>query len=169
MAHKWQLVEQQERWSLKKSHLKLYTYALDSITILNDRVVQVINALPNEKGLKKDKDQLTYFVDLDNYAIVKCHEYGTWEYDVEYQLYNDKWHLKSFYKHARGLYKNPNESFINQTIVLSILDSKKLDFTSMEYRIVQKAEHRIEDWDDAFWENYSYIKLESWWTKSPSN
>ena len=160
---KYQRVERLSSWKLQKSELRFYDYAFDSSLLVNNRLTHIIKAIPNERGIKKHRNPIDYFIDDETDAIIKCKEYGDWEEEVEYQKIEDFWYVKSYFRNVPKGYIDPSESWKLTFIVTEVSRQYTGDFDPLGYKIVQEVKYRIEDWDDSFWDEYNVIQTDDIW------
>jgi hypothetical protein len=157
-------------WGLSHSEMKYYQYTFDTLITYNDRLVQKILGIPNEIGIKKEKSTMEYYIDLENYAFVKISEsakgrlenYGDTYHSIEYQYYDDRWYLKSYFRSAKpkpGLGK----SFNVKLLVTNIRKGENKEIVPLGYKYVERVELRLGQWNDSFWDNYNYIVLDDIW------
>ena len=167
-------------WGLKKSEMRFYNYFFDSTLVYNKREVQIIRAELNSKGRKKKNDTflkyydtIKYYVDKEDYAVIRCEQSGgEWDRSVEYQFIDGFWYLKKFHRDVRkidprgpdSLWKDVG-SFKTTAVVTKIESEGFNEIQPLGYKIVQEIKHRIDDWNDEFWQEYNFVKLDSIWLK----
>lgn len=155
--------ERKGTWNeLEKPNKRKRTYEYDSLIDYNGRLVQKILVEP-KIGVKYSGVAQMYYVDLQNYAIIRI-EAVKGGYFQEYKMFEGKWYFYTYYKVPTYFAKENGD--LEWRIVVTEIKKGKNDVTNpMKYRIVQEVKHRISDWNDSFWENYNYIKLEDSWSE----
>lgn len=150
-------------WGLKNINFKKSIFTYDLPVFYNDRLVQTILLSSKESPNVSTKK---YYVDLENFAVVRVEYNDDW---IEYKLLEERWYYHKSFRWNKSSYSDERKSFIHKTVVSKIAKGKNNEIESLNHKIVREISYHISDWNDNFWEDYNYIKLDDEWNKTPSN
>ena len=142
---------------LNKKMIRKSFFELDTMINYKGRMTYKISANSDNPEFRK-----TYFVDAELFAV--CRTETLYGFDiVEYQLIDDKWYFHMYFRGMAYDHSPYPRNFVEKTTVTDIQFGENNKFESLGWKVVQEVKHRIEDWNDSFWEDYNYIVLDDIW------
>lgn len=141
---------------LTKSLIKKATFEVDTVLEMNGRKIFQISSKSN-----KPEYRGRFYVDAETYAVTRF-EAISGHFVLDYKNINGKWLMSSY---SRGFSYSSGEpsTLVSKYVVTNVDFSKPKNFNAMGFRVVKEVKHHIDDWNDAFWEDFNHMVLEDIW------